>query len=43
MGISKVHEIVIPHTIKIIESQAFFRCSQLTIVTLGEGLEEIGE
>jgi hypothetical protein len=34
---------VIPNNFKAIKTEAFSRCSGLTTVTLGEGLEEIGE
>ena len=37
-----LHEILIPLIVKVIKSQAFIRCSWLTLVNLGEGLEKIG-
>jgi hypothetical protein len=38
-----LHEILIPHSVKLVHDGAFGRSSQLTRVTLSEGLEEIGE
>jgi hypothetical protein len=37
-----LHEIVIPPAIRVIKESAFKYCLELTIVILGEGLEEIG-
>ena len=42
-SVSDVCEIIIPPTVEAIKDRAFFGCSQLTSVKLGEGLEEIGE
>jgi hypothetical protein len=38
-----LREIVIPPSIRAIEERAFYGCSELAIVILGEGLKEIGE
>jgi hypothetical protein len=38
-----LHEILTPPAIRAMRNHAFFRCSQLTNVNGGEGLEEIRE
>ncbi len=38
-----LEHIVIPKTVKRIEMYAFYDCTGMTSVTLGEGLEEIGK
>ena len=40
---TSLYEIWIPPAIKSIKERTFSRCTQLTTVILGEGLEEIGE
>ncbi len=38
-----LHEIKIPPAVKATKEEPYIRCSQLTTVILGEGLEEMGE
>lgn len=37
-----VEDLVIPNIVEVIKKKAFWSCSGLTTVTLGEGLQEIG-
>ncbi len=39
---TSLQEILILQTFKMIEEEAFYHCSQLKTVKLGDGLEEIG-
>lgn len=41
-GSIHLRRVAIPPSVKVIKDEAFLRCSQLTHVDLGEGLEEIG-
>ncbi len=38
-----LEEIIIPNAVKTIKDMVFYVCSGLTTVTLGDGLEAIGE
>ena len=40
---TSIEEIVIPNAVRAIHERAFSCCSELTTVTLGDGLEEIGK
>jgi hypothetical protein len=40
---TSLHEIIIPNAVRRIKEWAFYKCRGLTIVTLGNGLEEIGD
>jgi hypothetical protein len=42
-GCTSLHEIIIPNAVRRIKEWAFYKCRGLTIVTLGNGLEEIGD